>query len=48
MTQEELSSKVVMLSQEPPLFPVSLKDNIAYGLPAGQFSYLYILYLIYM
>ena len=36
MSQEELTAKCVMLSQEPPLFPVSLKDNIAYGLPAGQ------------
>ena len=35
MTQEELTSRVAMLSQEPPLLPVSIKDNIAYGLKPG-------------
>jgi ABC-type phosphate transport system ATPase subunit len=35
MAQEELTSKVAMLSQEPPLLPVSIRDNIAYGLKPG-------------
>jgi ABC-type phosphate transport system ATPase subunit len=35
MSQEELTSKVAMLSQEPPLLPVSIADNIAYGLKPG-------------
>jgi ABC-type phosphate transport system ATPase subunit len=35
MSQEELTSKVAMLSQEPPLLPVSIGDNICYGLKPG-------------
>ena len=30
------SSQVAWVPQEPPLFPVSVRENIAYGMPACQ------------
>lgn len=38
MSQDELTSKVAMLSQEPPLLPISIAANIAYGLKPGTAS----------
>lgn len=38
-TQKELSDKVATLSQEPPLMPISIKENIAYGLPPDTYTH---------
>eukprot|EP00617_Octactis_speculum_P026818 CAMPEP_0185771474 /NCGR_PEP_ID=MMETSP1174-20130828/64324_1 /TAXON_ID=35687 /ORGANISM="Dictyocha speculum, Strain CCMP1381" /LENGTH=640 /DNA_ID=CAMNT_0028457357 /DNA_START=300 /DNA_END=2222 /DNA_ORIENTATION=- len=33
--QAELSQRIAMVTQEPQLFPISIAENIAYGLPEG-------------
>mmetsp|Transcript_24908 Transcript_24908/g.49848 ORF Transcript_24908/g.49848 Transcript_24908/m.49848 type:complete len:780 (+) Transcript_24908:76-2415(+) len=37
-TPECLASKIAWVTQEPQLFPISIAENIAYGLPAGSWT----------
>ena len=36
--EKELASKIAWVTQEPQLFPVSIAENIAYGLPKGSWT----------
>lgn len=38
LTQRELTQRICFLPQEPQLLPISIADNIVYGMPEGSYS----------